>query len=50
MKVSSLAEAIIESAISHPEKIAIKIKDETITYHELLHKSAQVANTLKGLL
>jgi len=49
MKVSSLAEAIIESAISHPEKIAIKIKDETITYHELLHKSAQVANTLKGL-
>ncbi len=49
MKVSSLAQAVIESAMRYPEKISIKIKDETLTYHELLHKSAQVANTLKGL-
>jgi amino acid adenylation domain-containing protein len=49
MKVNSLAEAVLESALRHPEKTAIKIKDETLTYRELLYKSSQIANTLNGL-
>ena len=47
MKASSLAQAIVESAKQHPEKIAIKIKNETLTYSELLCKSSQVASALK---
>ena len=47
MEYSSLAQAIKESAVKYPEKTAIKIKDELLTYQELLEKSSQVANTLK---
>jgi amino acid adenylation domain-containing protein len=47
MKVSSLAEAVVESAAQHPERVAIKIKNEVLTYGGLIEKSSQVANTLK---
>jgi len=47
MKVSSLAQAVVESAAQHPERVAIKIKDELLTYGDLIKKSAQVANALK---
>ena len=47
MKVNSLAQAVVESAAQHPERVAIKIKDEVLTYSDLIQKSAQVANTLK---
>ncbi len=49
MELNSLAQILTEVATQNSGRIAIKIKDETLTYHELLHKSAQVANTLKGL-
>jgi len=47
MKVNSLAQAVVESAEQHPERVAIKIKDEVLTYGDLIQKSAQVADTLK---
>jgi len=46
MELNSLAQILTEVATQNSGRIAIKIKDETLTYHELLHKSAQVANTL----
>ena len=47
MKVNSLAQAVAESAAKYPGRVAIKIKDEVLTYSDLMQKSAQVANTLK---
>jgi len=47
MKFSSLAQAVLESAAQYPERVAIKIKDEVLSYSDLIQKSAQVANTLK---
>jgi len=47
MKVNSLAQAVVESAVQHPERVAIKIKNKVLTYSDLIQKSAQVANTLK---
>ncbi len=47
MKASSLAQSVVDSAVRYPGKIAIKIKGDTLTYHDLLCQASQLANVLK---
>jgi len=49
MEINSLAQIINDIAKRHPERTAVKIADETITYQEMLVKSSQIANTLNKL-
>ena len=49
MVINSLAQIINDIAKRHPERTAVKIADETITYQEMLVKSSQIANTLNKL-
>jgi polyketide synthase PksN len=46
MKENSLRQIVVDSVSRHPDKIAIKIKDEVLTYYELFSKATQVANFL----
>jgi len=48
MAASNLAQSVADCAVQYPDRIAIKIKDEILTYHDLLLRATQVANTLKS--
>jgi amino acid adenylation domain-containing protein len=48
MYANSLSSLVTESCLIHAKRIALKIHERVISYHELLEKSTEIANALIG--